>query len=437
MIGVPAMLKDIDWRSSNYVGDYSGGGACGWAVRSGVGRVPASNHVLNTKKPKRANTKVSLMVYITRSQELVQVTEVTNSKDTDPWLASESEDAPKTPEVSGAEDMAEANPKTGDASVDDDAPETVAETVAETPESEPKSESESEPKSESDSAAEVDEADESSDESGDSGDADDSNDGFVPTVVPERPDARNVSIETYTANRGTRETVFVRPSEATYVPSEPKLYAAPGAEDDEEESFGFPEVPADTQRLFVAIEIPRKLKREFAELANSFRPREFDRVRWIDEEAMHLTLKFLGDTPNDQITDIKAALQRTAESTGKFSVNIGRTGCFPSFRDPRICWVGFTGELRRLEQLQGRVEGGMVALGLEEDDRNFRGHITVGRTRPGVRGRFAEDIGVSWQHAPLRTTGQSVPVNAIALYRSYIEDNDDTRYEHLANFELG
>ena len=79
----------------------------------------------------------------------------------------------------------------------------------------------------------------------------------------------------------------------------------------------------------------------------------------------------------------------------------------------------------------------MVALGLEEDDRDFRGHITVGRTRPGIRGRFAEDIGVSWQHAPLRTTGQSVPVNAIALYRSYLDEKEDTQYEQLANFELG
>jgi 2'-5' RNA ligase len=160
-------------------------------------------------------------------------------------------------------------------------------------------------------------------------------------------------------------------------------------------------------------------------------------VRWIDEEAMHLTLKFLGDTSIDLIPDIETALERAAESTGTFTVKIGRTGCFPSFVDPRICWVGFTGELRRLEQLQGRVEGGMVVLGLEDDDREFQAHITVGRTRPGIRGRFAEDIGISWQHAPLRTTGQEVSVNAIALYRSYLDDKGDTQYQQLGNYPLG
>jgi 2'-5' RNA ligase len=79
----------------------------------------------------------------------------------------------------------------------------------------------------------------------------------------------------------------------------------------------------------------------------------------------------------------------------------------------------------------------MVALGLDADDRKFRAHITVGRTRPGIRGRFAEDVGLSWQHAPLRSTGTIIPVTAIALYRSYIDDNDDTQYQQLGNYELG
>jgi 2'-5' RNA ligase len=258
---------------------------------------------------------------------------------------------------------------------------------------------------------------------------------FVPSDVPERDRTRGD--EAYSGGRDGSASGYTRQSEATYVPSEPKIYRAPGSDDDdEEEKSGFPEVPENTQRLFIAIEIPRARKREFHDLAKSFRPREFERVRWIDEEAMHLTLKFLGDTPEEKIPEIKKALQQAAESTGKFTITIGRTGCFPSFRDPRICWVGFSGELRRLEQLQGRVEGRMVAIGLEEDDRDFRAHITVGRTRPGIRGRFAEDIGVSWQHAPLRSTGQSIPVNAIALYRSYLGDKDGTRYEQLANFEL-
>lgn len=321
---------------------------------------------------------------------------MTKSEDLDPWLGGEGEEKPiaeKKPRAKKVKDDGDISPviERGDDSPVDDAPEAVAE-------------------------------------------ASESNPEFVPTDVPTI--GRTPVFEPYTASRGRSETTFTRKSEATYVPSDPKLYVAPGSDDDQDESFGFPEVSADTQRLFIAVEIPRGLKREFSELARSFRPREHDRVRWIHEDAMHLTLKFLGDTPVDKIPDIKTVLERAAESSGKFMIKIGRTGCFPSFVDPRILWVGFSGELRRLEQLQGRVEGGIVALGLEADDRRFRGHITVGRTRPGIRGRFAEDVGLSWQHAPLRSTNKLLPVNAIALYRSYINDNDDTQYQQLGNWEL-
>lgn len=227
---------------------------------------------------------------------------------------------------------------------------------------------------------------------------------------------------------------YIRRTEATFVPQESKIYVPPVHDDEENDDD---EVPANTWRLFIAIELPRVLKREFIDLARSFRPREHERVRWIEQDAMHLTLKFLGDTPVDRIPDIKKSLDQAASSTGKFSIKIGRTGCFPSFRDPRICWVGLSGELRRLEQLQGRVEGGLVALGFDREDRVFKPHVTIGRTRPGIRGRFAEDIGFSWRHAPLHSTGKVIPVSAIALYRSYLGEKDEARYEQLANLELG
>ena len=343
---------------------------------------------------------------------------MTKSNDLDPWLGEKPEEKPKAGKQvdTKSEEVVEIEAEAEPEPVADSADSVTTDPM--------------DPDEDSGPISDADNTDESS--------GDDEPPEWTPTVVPEKTRSGRDTIELYTARKGAKDVTFIQRSEATYVPSEPKFYVAPKAEDEEDTpEFGFPEVAENTQRLFIAIEIPRKLKREFLDLANSFRPREFDRVRWIDEEAMHLTLKFLGDTSIDLIPDIETALERAAESTGTFTVKIGRTGCFPSFVDPRICWVGFTGELRRLEQLQGRVEGGMVVLGLEDDDREFQAHITVGRTRPGIRGRFAEDIGISWQHAPLRTTGQEVSVNAIALYRSYLDDKGDTQYQQLGNYPLG
>ena len=262
-----------------------------------------------------------------------------------------------------------------------------------------------------------------------------SNEEIIASKIPQR--RHKPDIEPYTAHKDASDRRFIQRSEATYVPKEPKVYVSPDSSEENHQETEDQKIPINTQRLFITIELPRELKREFADLARSFRPREYERVRWIDEDGMHLTLKFLGDTAIEQIPDIMNSLQNAAESTGKFSIKIGRTGCFPSFRDPRICWVGFTGELRRLEQLQGRVEGAMVALGLEPGERVFKAHVTIGRTRPGIRGRFAEDIGVSWQHAPIHSTGKVIPIKSIALYRSYLNDKKGTLYQQLGNYELG
>jgi 2'-5' RNA ligase len=346
---------------------------------------------------------------------------VTKSNDKDLWLGGEDNLSTQLKAEAKAEDATE--------------PEDTARTdeIAETSEAVIESETVAESTPDSEEAA-----DQSVPESDDQESDPNSTSKFVPSVVPERD--RNIGEEPYHGGRGRggSSLTHTRQSEANYVPTEPKFYFAPRTEDDDGEGkFGFPEVPVNTQRLFIAIEIPRAVKRELADLPKSFIPREYERVRWIGEEAMHLTLKFLGDVPIENIPDIKAALEQSAESTGHFTMKIGRTGCFPSFRDPRICWVGFNGELRRLEQLQGRVEGRMVGLGLEPDDRKFAAHVTIGRTRPGIRGRFAQDVGVSWQHAPLKSSGQVVQVTAIALYRTYLDENENTQYEQLANHELG
>ena len=351
---------------------------------------------------------------------------VTKSNDKDPWIGGETTPSPEPKAEAKAEESAEPEEAT------------KASEITESPEAVVEPEKIDESTVDGSETAEASEAVDESSESDDQESDQEPTDGFVPSVVPERD--RHRGEEPYHGGRGRSGSslTFTRQSEANYVPAEPKLYVASGMEDDDgEEKFGFPEVPENTQRLFIAIEIPRAVKRELADLPKSFIPREYERVRWIDEEAMHLTLKFLGDVPIEQIPDIKAALEQSAESTGRFQMKIGRTGCFPSFRDPRICWVGFDGELRRLEQLQGRVEGRMVGLGLERDDRKFAAHVTIGRTRPGIRGRFAQDVGASWQHAPLKSSGKVVQVTAIALYRTYLDEQENTHYEQLANHELG
>jgi 2'-5' RNA ligase len=64
-------------------------------------------------------------------------------------------------------------------------------------------------------------------------------------------------------------------------------------------------------RTFVALELPPAVKRLLAETQAQLRP-SARAVRWVDPVGAHLTLKFLGPTPEDAVVRIGAALRAAA-----------------------------------------------------------------------------------------------------------------------------
>jgi 2'-5' RNA ligase len=59
-------------------------------------------------------------------------------------------------------------------------------------------------------------------------------------------------------------------------------------------------------------------------------------------------------------------------------------GVFPGIKRPRIVWVGLSGQLESLVDLQRQLEERLEGLGFEKDKRPFKGHLTLGR----VKGRL-------------------------------------------------
>lgn len=99
-------------------------------------------------------------------------------------------------------------------------------------------------------------------------------------------------------------------------------------------------------------------------------------VKWVRPEALHLTLKFLGDVEDAREPDLRAALGRVGG--GPVSLHIEGFGVFPDVRRPRIFWAGVDPE-PALELLQHRVEQVFAPLGFPTEARAFRPHLTLGR----------------------------------------------------------
>ncbi len=136
-------------------------------------------------------------------------------------------------------------------------------------------------------------------------------------------------------------------------------------------------------RCFVAIELPEKIRQRLGELQK--RLGELDRfVRWVRPEQIHLTVKFLGEVPDRQVSAVCAAAVTAAGAAEPFEIEVSGTGCFPDRGAVRVLWAGIPKLPPTLLAVQQAMEQRYADLGFPKENRAFRPHLTLGRTREGA-----------------------------------------------------
>ncbi len=166
-------------------------------------------------------------------------------------------------------------------------------------------------------------------------------------------------------------------------------------------------------RTFLAINLPDRQIRQLSEAVEQWR-RYRAGVRWTTASRLHLTLKFLGDVPEDMLPVISTACRQVAGQYAPFELHMGITGTFPSMKRPRVLWVGLVpAQDRMLHNLQEALETSLEGVGLPRDDRPFSPHVTVGRVKSGRNIR-------QLMEAFMRYEPDSTPftVDSFALYSS-------------------
>ena len=105
-----------------------------------------------------------------------------------------------------------------------------------------------------------------------------------------------------------------------------------------------------------------------------------DKIKWVNIKNIHITLKFFGETPEDQIPEIVEKLKSIAANHPHFKLNIKDIGIFGSSYKPRVIWFGIE-ENERLIKLVKDVLSGMDDIGFKQDRQNFVPHLTIGRIK--------------------------------------------------------
>jgi len=188
-------------------------------------------------------------------------------------------------------------------------------------------------------------------------------------------------------------------------------------------------------RSFIAIELPDGLKLELSQLEARLKLGEQPWVKWVDPYGIHLTLKFLGNVIANRLGDITGAMGAAAQGIPPFRLEVKELGVFPNLRRAQVAWVGISGEVDKLGQLQQRLESNLAPLGFAPESRPFTPHLTLARLRnqasPDERQRFGQLI-----TSTKFESAHTIEVDAINLMRSQLT-REGAIYSRISSVGLG
>jgi len=133
-------------------------------------------------------------------------------------------------------------------------------------------------------------------------------------------------------------------------------------------------------RTFIAIELPDNIKKEIEQLQAPLK-KTGAFVSWVKPANIHVTLKFLGEVPEDKINEVFSATEKALEGAKKFTMSLKGTGVFPNLRRPRVIWVGSGSGEEELSHMANRIEEEMEKIGFPKEKRKFSAHFTIGRVK--------------------------------------------------------
>lgn len=135
-----------------------------------------------------------------------------------------------------------------------------------------------------------------------------------------------------------------------------------------------------TIRSFVAVEIPGPGKVFLESVTSDLRRARAD-VRWVNPEAIHITLKFLGQIRTDLVATLEENLTVLFVDYAPVQLTIRGVGAFPNLARPRVVWAGIHDVSGTLSSMASRVETALEPLGFAREKRMFSPHLTLGRVK--------------------------------------------------------
>ena len=187
-----------------------------------------------------------------------------------------------------------------------------------------------------------------------------------------------------------------------------------------------------TLRTFLAVEAPAAMRTRAGGLIDALAGTPAN-VKWVDDESLHWTLKFLGDVQSRDIPQVCQAVTKAVAGLAPFDVHARGAGAFPTAERPRTVWLGVDSGEEAIVALHDAIEERLADLGFRREQRRYRPHLTLGRVRRSQMG--IADLGELIALHDEYDAG-TMRVDEVVIFSSQLERSGPS-YEVLGRAPLG
>ena len=183
-------------------------------------------------------------------------------------------------------------------------------------------------------------------------------------------------------------------------------------------------------RTFLAIEIEPYIKNKINETQQIIEDCESAKIKYVETENIHLTLKFFGDVDNNKLEEIDDIIIQSIKNYEQYNIKVVNIGAFPNIYHPKVIWTGITDKEKTTIKLIKELDKKFSKIGFKKE-KDYVPHITIGRVKNiSNTNKLSQTI----KNLKKRYHGK-MKVKKICLKSSQLTPNGPI-YENIKEYEL-
>ncbi len=144
-------------------------------------------------------------------------------------------------------------------------------------------------------------------------------------------------------------------------------------------------------RTFLALELPAEIKKQISDIKEELRAFHPQGIKWVEQENIHITLQFIGETKSQDITEISDFLKEEFSQISKIRFFSPSLQIVPG-RNPRIIWIHLETENKEIYRISKNLKSYLQKLGYSPDKKPLKFHITLGRIKKRLPDFFIQTV---------------------------------------------